>query len=41
MSDPFHSAAGELVGGCDIVLEMQASGELKAAIDEIRYRMTE
>lgn len=26
--------AGELLGGCDIVLEMKAEGQLKAAIDE-------
>ena len=25
-------ARGELLGGCDIVLEMAASGELKAAL---------
>ena len=25
----------ELVGGCDIILEMQASGELKPAIEEM------
>ena len=30
---------GELVGGCDIILEMQASGELKKAVDEMLYRM--
>ena len=26
--------SGELVGGCDIVLEMAASGELKSALDK-------
>jgi len=26
--------AGELLGGCDIVLEMAANGELKAAVDK-------
>ena len=35
------AVSGELVGGCDIVLEMQASGELKSAIDEMLYRMAE
>jgi glutaredoxin-related protein len=27
-------AGGELLGGCDIVLELAASGELKAAVDK-------
>lgn len=27
-------AGGELVGGCDIVLEMAAEGELKGALDD-------
>ena len=26
-------AGGELVGGCDIILEMAAGGELKGALD--------
>lgn len=30
---------GELVGGCDIVLEMHSSGDLKGAIEEMLYRM--
>ena len=29
---------GELVGGCDIALEMAASGELKKLIDELSAR---
>lgn len=28
--------AGELVGGCDIVLEMQAAGELQQLIDQVQ-----
>ena len=28
-------AGGELLGGCDIVLEMQQQGELKAEIQEM------
>lgn len=31
---------GELLGGCDIVLEMQAAGELKVNVDEMLHRMT-
>ena len=27
---------GELVGGCDIVTEMHAAGELQSAIDELK-----
>ena len=27
---------GEFVGGCDIVLEMHASGELKTLLDKVR-----
>jgi hypothetical protein len=30
---------GELVGGCDIVLEMAAEGELKETIDEMKARI--
>lgn len=30
---------GELLGGCDIVLEMQAAGELKTNIEEMMHRM--
>eukprot|EP00197_Chlamydomonas_leiostraca_P001244 CAMPEP_0202885472 /NCGR_PEP_ID=MMETSP1391-20130828/41680_1 /ASSEMBLY_ACC=CAM_ASM_000867 /TAXON_ID=1034604 /ORGANISM="Chlamydomonas leiostraca, Strain SAG 11-49" /LENGTH=376 /DNA_ID=CAMNT_0049568719 /DNA_START=90 /DNA_END=1220 /DNA_ORIENTATION=- len=30
---------GELLGGCDIVLQMQESGELKTTIDEMLHRM--
>jgi glutaredoxin-related protein len=30
---------GELLGGCDIVLEMQAAGELKVNVDEMLHRM--
>ena len=30
---------GELVGGCDIVVELQSSGELKGTIEEMLYRM--
>jgi Grx4 family monothiol glutaredoxin len=30
---------GELLGGCDIVLEMHEAGELKETIDEMRARM--
>ena len=29
---------GELVGGCDIALEMAASGELKKLVDETNAR---
>ena len=28
---------GELIGGCDIVTEMHAAGELQSAIDELKY----
>jgi len=31
---------GELVGGCDIVLEMAAAGELKGAVEELLHRTT-
>lgn len=31
---------GELVGGCDIVLEMAAAGELKGAVEEMLHRTT-
>lgn len=31
---------GELLGGCDIVLEMKAAGELKANVQEMMYRTT-
>ena len=27
---------GELIGGCDIVTEMHAAGELQSAIDELK-----
>jgi hypothetical protein len=30
---------GELLGGCDIVLEMQEAGELKMNIEEMMHRM--
>lgn len=30
---------GELLGGCDIVLEMQQAGELKVNIEEMLHRM--
>jgi glutaredoxin-related protein len=30
---------GELLGGCDIVLEMQQAGELKPNIEEMMHRM--
>ena len=30
---------GELLGGCDIVLEMAEAGELKETIDEMKARM--
>jgi glutaredoxin-related protein len=30
---------GELLGGCDIVLEMQQAGELKTNVDEMMHRM--
>jgi glutaredoxin-related protein len=29
---------GELLGGCDIITDMQESGELKEAIDDMRDR---
>ena len=29
---------GELLGGCDIIVDMHESGELKEAIDEMRDR---
>jgi glutaredoxin-related protein len=29
---------GELLGGCDIVLEMAAGGELRGAVDEMLHR---
>ncbi|PNH06046.1 Monothiol glutaredoxin-S11 [Tetrabaena socialis] len=32
-------ARGELVGGCDIVLEMASGGELKSTLDEMVARM--
>ena len=32
---------GELVGGCDIITEMHASGELKTMIDESAAKTTE
>ncbi|GBF98819.1 monothiol glutaredoxin [Raphidocelis subcapitata] len=31
---------GELLGGCDIVLEMAAGGELKGGVDEMLHRTT-
>lgn len=31
---------GELLGGCDIVLEMAAGGELKTAVGEMTHRTT-
>lgn len=30
---------GELLGGCDIVLEMKQGGELKSSVDEMLHRM--
>jgi glutaredoxin-related protein len=30
---------GELLGGCDIVLEMHEAGELKDTIDEMKARL--
>jgi glutaredoxin-related protein len=30
---------GELLGGCDIVLEMQAAGELKQSVEEMLHRV--
>lgn len=30
---------GELLGGCDIVLEMKQAGELKANVEEMLHRM--
>ena len=30
---------GELLGGCDIVLEMKQGGELKANVEEMMHRM--
>ena len=30
---------GELVGGCDIVLELAEDGELKTTIDEMKARL--
>jgi glutaredoxin-related protein len=30
---------GELLGGCDIVLEMAEAGELKETIDEMKARL--
>ena len=30
---------GELLGGCDIVLEMAEAGELKDTIEEMKARM--
>lgn len=43
-SSPLTSCAqvyvnGELLGGCDIVLEMDEAGELKDTIDEMKARM--
>lgn len=29
---------GELLGGCDIVLEMHAAGELKGSVQEMMHR---
>eukprot|EP00955_Chlamydomonas_euryale_P039905 351542-Chlamydomonas_euryale.AAC.2 len=29
---------GELVGGCDIILEMATAGELKSSVEEMMYR---
>ena len=31
--------SGELLGGCDIIMELQQAGELKESIDEMRDRM--
>lgn len=31
---------GELLGGCDIVLEMAAAGELKGGVQEMLHRTT-
>jgi glutaredoxin-related protein len=31
---------GELLGGCDIVLEMAAGGELRGSVDEMLHRTT-
>ena len=30
---------GELLGGCDIVLEMKEAGELKGTVQEMLHRM--
>jgi hypothetical protein len=30
---------GELLGGCDIVLEMKTAGELKLNVEEMMHRM--
>ena len=30
--------SGELLGGCDIIMELQQAGELKESIDEMRDR---
>jgi len=32
---------GELLGGCDIVLEMEAAGELKTNVEEMMHRMAD
>jgi monothiol glutaredoxin len=32
---------GELLGGCDIVLEMHAAGELKTNVEEMMHRMAD
>ena len=32
-------AKGELVGGCDIVLEMAAAGELRDSLEEMKARI--
>lgn len=31
--------SGELLGGCDIIMELLQAGELKETIDEMRDRM--
>ena len=31
--------SGELLGGCDIIMELHQAGELKESIDEMRDRM--
>lgn len=34
----YECCRGELLGGCDIVMEMQQAGELKEIIEEMKSR---